>query len=172
MLHTEYSLWSLFLLSAGVGSHRGAVQSLHCRRSNCRWGQWEIIFDRANQWRKTLVLSLKIRHFPYNSDQVFALPGLDVSKLWISQRIMMEELRKVVCVLKKNTGQNYLGDFQSCTTSLTAWRHNCWLTLNPVKWASVHITGTYSLSAGCHYTVNDRTSCVRLRMSVFSNARL
>lgn len=31
----------LFLLSAGVGSHRGAVQPLHCRGSNCRGRQCE-----------------------------------------------------------------------------------------------------------------------------------
>lgn len=30
----------LFLLSAGVGSHRGAIQSLHRRWSNCRGRQW------------------------------------------------------------------------------------------------------------------------------------
>lgn len=34
----------LFLLSAGVGSHRGAVQPLHCRGSNCRGRQRERVW--------------------------------------------------------------------------------------------------------------------------------
>lgn len=42
-LHTAYSLRSplFLLLSAGVGSHRGAVQPLHCGGSDCRGRQWD-----------------------------------------------------------------------------------------------------------------------------------